>query len=67
MNATGYFYYFLLLLAATGALTLRIDVKEYDRQGLNKEKKLARLLAWGNLILGASLFTADWAFQKWFW
>lgn len=64
----GYAYYFVSLLIASGAFTLLIDVNTYDDDDkMKKEKKVGKILGWGNIYAGLVLFISWWVYDRWFW
>jgi uncharacterized membrane protein len=65
--AIGYVNYTILLLLLTGGLILQVDVKNYKSTKLVKEKKLALVLGWLNLALGAAIFVGNWIYQRYLW
>lgn len=67
MYDIGYIGYVVALLIITGALILRFDVRAYKMADMKKEKKFAKVLGWGNMIVGVLLFVVNWASQNWFW
>ncbi|UQZ86706.1 hypothetical protein SK3146_05999 [Paenibacillus konkukensis] len=59
--------YSVPLLLLTGAYVLFMDVKGYEMASLAKEARAARWVGWINLAMGAAIFIARWALQKWGW
>ncbi|MFE5320199.1 CLC_0170 family protein [Paenibacillus sp. NPDC056579] len=64
---SSYFTYSVPLLLLTGAYVLLIDVKGYRMSSMPKEMKVARMVGWLNLVLGALLFIGKWFLFKWGW
>jgi uncharacterized membrane protein len=62
----GYINFTIFLLLMTGGLILRFDVKSYEFMNLKKEKKMARILGWLNVVLGVAIFIGNWIYQIYF-
>ncbi|NOU92110.1 hypothetical protein GC093_02520 [Paenibacillus sp. LMG 31456] len=67
MNPTfsiGYINFTVLLMLLTGGAILWIDVKEYNKTGMKREKRAARFLGWFNIVAGSGAFIVNWVYQK---
>ena len=63
----GYLHYTVSLFLVTGILILFFDVKGYKLEKMKKEEKTSRYIGWINISLGIITYSANWAYQKWFW
>jgi hypothetical protein len=48
----------------TGVLMLRVDVKGYELTSMPREKKIARILAWLNIVGGLGVFIVNMVYQN---
>lgn len=64
-GSIGFSIYVIPMLILTGLLLLRIDVKKYALNGMDKEAKTSRFLGWFNFILGVLLIIANSFLQIW--
>jgi hypothetical protein len=62
---TGSLRYVIPLCILTGFLILRIDVNNFRKSKLKKEKKISSILGWTNVVLGIVLYIGNWAVNKW--
>lgn len=64
-GSIGFSIYVIPMLILTGLLLLRIDVKKYALNGMDKEAKTSRFLGWFNFVLGVLLIIANSFLQIW--
>lgn len=63
----GFLSYAIPLWLLTGAMTLLLDIQEYELAGMSREKKLCRFVGWLNIGLGIVMFIVNWSLQRWGW
>jgi hypothetical protein len=56
---SSYYGYAIFICFASGCLLLIIDVKEYSKKNMQREKKTARITGWFNLSLSVVGFLLD--------
>ncbi|SFE80752.1 CLC_0170 family protein [Alteribacillus iranensis] len=61
------FTYFVTLLLITGGLVLFFDRRTYRKNNMKKEVAFARVLGWGNILVGVVLYVGNWVYQNYFW
>jgi uncharacterized protein with PQ loop repeat len=61
----GFINYAITLWLVSGILILVLDVKSYEFAAMYKEKKIARVLGWFNIIFGILSFVGLWAYRTW--
>ncbi|MFC0560182.1 CLC_0170 family protein [Halalkalibacter alkalisediminis] len=63
MHQDGIFHITIVLFLLSGVIALVLDVEILRRDNLEKEKKLARLFGWLNVILGLLIFVGSWVYN----
>lgn len=67
VNNIGFIGYAVFVFAITGLLLLLADVKAYKHAGLKRERKVAKILGWTNIIIGTMMMLANWIYQELSW
>jgi hypothetical protein len=55
----GYLSFTIFLLIVSGIGMLLLDVKVYELDGMQKERKAARFLGWLNIVLGIVTYAGN--------
>ncbi|MFK7695749.1 CLC_0170 family protein [Paenibacillus sp. HJGM_3] len=63
----GYLNYIVGLLLTTGVYILWVDIKNYKKDKMEKEKTAAKISGWINLTLGALMYIVSWVYKRYLW